>query len=192
MHGSASDPFPPDGPAVMGLRIDYAYVNVNSLGTCPRAMDRGPACGDPPGTYLRGPVVARIMPFPSAAWAEEFRTALNANEAYRAAAQAWVGDILLRVRGSDPAAPAPGVQLVLAHGECSAAVYYPDAREVSSEFVYEGSPENWERLLCHELDPVKGILDGTFRIKGNLAKAMRFTRAAAELVGTAAKVPSGI
>jgi len=37
---------------------------------------------------------------------------------------------------------------------------------------------------------VKAILDGTFRIKGNLAKAMRFTRAAKELVETAASVPT--
>jgi hypothetical protein len=36
---------------------------------------------------------------------------------------------------------------------------------------------------------VKAILDGTFRVKGNLAKMMRFTRAAKELVETAAKIP---
>ena len=129
------------------------------------------------------------MPFPSTEWARAYQRALNANPAYKEAAQAWVGDILLLVRPADPNAPAPGVHLVLAHGECSAATYHPDARSVSSEFVYEGTPENWQRLLRHEVDPVKAILDGTFRIKGNLAKAMRFTRAAKELVETAGQVP---
>jgi len=127
--------------------------------------------------------------FPSAEWAAAYRKALIENAAYRAAAEAWVGDILLLVRPTDANAPAPGVHLELAHGECSAATYHPDARSVSSEFVYEGTPENWAKLVRHEVDPVKAILDGTFRVKGNLLKLMRFTQAAKELVDTATRVP---
>jgi putative sterol carrier protein len=130
------------------------------------------------------------MTFPSAEWAAAYRTALNENAAYRDAARAWVGDIMLLVRPSAADAPAPGVLLDLADGSCRAATYYPDARRVPSEFVYEGTPENWEKLMRHELDPVKAILDGTFKVKGNLAKLMRFTRAAKELVETASNVPS--
>ena len=130
------------------------------------------------------------MIFPSTEWAQAYQRALNANAAYKEAAKAWVGDILLLVRPEDPNAPAPGVHLVLAHGACSAATYHADARSVASEFIYEGPPESWARLLRHEVDPVKAIMDGTFRIKGNLAKAMRFTRAAKELVETAGQVPS--
>jgi len=130
------------------------------------------------------------MKFPSQEWATEFRSLLNQNEAYRAAAAAWEGDILFLVRGADPNALAPGIHLALSHGTCSEATYHADARSVPSEFVYEGSAENWAKLRAGQLDPVKAILDGTFRIKGNLAKAMRFTRAAKELVETAAKVPS--
>ncbi len=130
------------------------------------------------------------MEFPSVEWAAAYQKALNGNAAYREAAAAWVGDILLRVQPSDPNAPAPGVHLELAHGECSAAPYHGGARSVASEFVDEGTRANWRRLLAGALDPVKAILDGTFRIKGNLAKAMRFTRAAKELVETAARVPA--
>ena len=130
------------------------------------------------------------MHFPSSEWAEAYRTALNSNAAYRDAARAWEGDILLLVRSAAPDAPAPGIHLALAHGECSGATYYPDARAVASEFVYEGTPENWARLMRRELDPVKAILDGTFKVRGNLAKLMRFTRAAKELVETASTVPS--
>lgn len=129
------------------------------------------------------------MKFPSAEWAEAFRNAVNGNPDYQEAAKAWEGDILFLVRGTDPNSPTPGVALGLAHGQCSFATYHPDARAVASEFVYEGTPENWARLLHQEVDPVKAILDGTFKIRGNLAKAMRFTRAAKELVGTAASIP---
>ncbi len=143
-----------------------------------------------PVTLLAEDALGRPMRFPSAEWAEAYRVALNESPAYREAAKAWVGDILLLVRPAEANAPAPGVHLTLAHGECSAATYHPDAREVASEFVYEGSPENWGRLMRREVAPGKAILDGTFRIKGNLAKAMRFTRAAKELVETAARVPA--
>ena len=129
------------------------------------------------------------MQFPSAEWAAAYRKALNDNAAYREAAKAWVGDIMLLVRTGDPTAPAPGVHLDLADGGCQNAVFHPDARAVSSEFVYEGTPENWQRLMRHEVDPVKAIMDGTFKVRGNLAKLMRFTRAAKELVETASNVP---
>ena len=131
------------------------------------------------------------MQFPSAEWAAAYRNALNENAAYRDAATAWVGDILLLVRPTEAGVPAPGVLLDLGDGGCRAATFYPDARAVASEFVYEGTPENWQRLMRHEVDPIKAILDGTFRVKGNLAKLMRFTRAAKELVETASNVPSG-
>ena len=130
------------------------------------------------------------MKFPSAEWAAAYQGALNTNPAYKEAAAAWEGDILLLVKPADPNAPAPGVLLALSHGECSSATYHADARAVASEFVYEGTPENWQRLLRREVDPVKAILDGTFRIRGNLAKAMRLTRAAKELVETASQVPT--
>jgi putative sterol carrier protein len=129
------------------------------------------------------------MRFPSVEWAEAYRAALNSNAAYREAASAWEGDILFRVLPEHSDSPAPGIHLQLAHGLCSAASYHADSREVASEFVYEGSREDWQRLLRHEMDPVKAILDGTFKIRGNLAKAMRFTRAAKELVETAATIP---
>jgi putative sterol carrier protein len=128
--------------------------------------------------------------FPSPEWAAAYQRALNENAAYREAAKAWMGDIMLLVRSSEPNAPAPGVHLELAIGSCQAATFHADAKNIPSEFVYEGTPENWQKLMRHELDPVKAILDGTFRVKGNLAKLMRFTRAAKELVETASNVPS--
>ena len=129
------------------------------------------------------------MRFPSEEWATAFQSAINANPGYAEAARAWEGDVLLLVT-SDPAHPkGTGVHLDLAHGRCRSATYLEDASTVRSEFVYEGSRTNWSRLLRHEIDPVRAILDGTFRIRGNLAKAMRFTAAAKALVETAAQIP---
>ena len=52
--------------------------------------------------------VTQGMKFPSAEWAEAFRSAVNQNSAYQEAAKAWEGDIVFLVRTGDPAAPAPG------------------------------------------------------------------------------------
>ncbi|HTT26487.1 MAG TPA: SCP2 sterol-binding domain-containing protein [Thermoplasmata archaeon] len=127
--------------------------------------------------------------FPSDAWAQAFREALNANPQYAEAAKAWEGDFLLTVL-PEPAHPRGlAVHLELAHGRCSAAQFVPDPSSVKSEFVVEGTRASWERLLGGEIDPVQGLMNGTFRLKGNLLKAMRFTKAAKEMLDTAGRVP---
>ena len=127
--------------------------------------------------------------FPSAEWAEVYRDRLNANPAYREAAKAWEGDILLLV-APDPEAPrGEGVLLDLFHGACRSATFVPDATDARAEFTYRGTRENWGRMLRREIDPVRAILDGTFKLQGNLLKAMRFQRAAKEMVDTATQVP---
>jgi putative sterol carrier protein len=138
----------------------------------------------------RGDPFPAGMRFPSAEWAQAYREALNANSEYADAARAWEGDILLLVRAEAPAPHGEGIHLDLYHGTCRSATFVADASTVAAEFVYDGARPDWARLLQGELDPVKAILNGTFRIKGNMAKAMRFTRAAKALVETAAKIPT--
>ncbi|MFY9717954.1 MAG: SCP2 sterol-binding domain-containing protein [Thermoplasmata archaeon] len=132
------------------------------------------------------------MRFPSAEWAESFRTALDGNVEYREAAAAWEGQILFRVVPATTDSPSPGILLDLSQGRCNAATFFADSRAIASEFVYEGSRENRQRLLRGELDPVKALLDGTFRMRGNLLKASRFMRAAKSLVETAASIPADV
>jgi putative sterol carrier protein len=132
------------------------------------------------------------MRFLSQEWADRFKEALNGNAAYREAGAAWEGEILLLVTPDEQARKGEGIFLDLAAGSCRDAKYIPDAAERACEFVYQGRRQDWARLLRRELDPVKALFDGTFRIKGNLAKAMRFTRAAKELVETVAQVPAEI
>jgi putative sterol carrier protein len=132
------------------------------------------------------------MRAPSAEWDEALKTKLNANSAYTEAAVAWEGAILLLILPDRLNPTGEGVYLDLRHGKCLKSRYLPDASNVESEFVFQASRENWRRLLRQELDPVRALLDGTFHVRGNLAKLMRFTRAAKELVETAAAIPAEI
>ena len=128
--------------------------------------------------------------FPSESWAAQFQQAINANEAYAEAAAAWEGDFILEVLDDPAAEKGPGIYLDLAHGKCREARFLPDATTVSSEFVFRGSRENWTKLMRGEVEPVKAFLDGTIKLKGNPMKAMRFARAAKELIETAARIPA--
>ncbi len=128
--------------------------------------------------------------FPSAEWADRFQKALAENAEYREAAQAWEGDILLLVTPDADAPNGSGIHLDLDHGECRSATFVADAGAVTSEFVFQAKREDWARLIRREVDPVRAIMDGTVKVRGNLAKLMRFTRAAKALVETAGQVPS--
>jgi putative sterol carrier protein len=131
-----------------------------------------------------------VPTFPSLEWALAFCEGLNRNPEYAEAAKAWQGDFLLKVTPDAQAPTGRGVYLDLAHGRCLKAEYVPDPSAVSAEFVYEGSRESWARLLRREIDPTKSLFDGTFRLRGNLAKAARFTRAAKTMFETAAEIPT--
>lgn len=133
-----------------------------------------------------------MVVFPSEEWSQLFQARLNANASYSEAAVAWEGDILLVVLPSDPSGHGSGVHLDLGHGQCRSARLVPDPSGVESEFRFEATRANWSRLMNHEVDPVRAILDGTLRVKGNLGKLMRFTRASKELVETAAGIPTEI
>ena len=127
--------------------------------------------------------------FPSAGWADALRDALNSNPAYESAAKAWEGDFLLVLRPDAEAPEGLGVHLDLHHGRCRSATFVQDPRNVRSEFVFEGSRTDWIRLLRRELDPIQALMNGTFTLRGNMMKAMRFTRAAKEMLDTAAGIP---
>ncbi|MFZ0830867.1 MAG: SCP2 sterol-binding domain-containing protein [Thermoplasmata archaeon] len=126
--------------------------------------------------------------FPSSEWAALFQKALNENTVYAQAAAAWEGDFMFEVLPDAQAAKGPGIYLDLSRGTCKEARFVPDSTLVSPEFVFRATRENWQRLLRHELDPVKAILGGTIKMSGNPAKIMRFVTAAKELIETAAGV----
>ena len=127
--------------------------------------------------------------FPSEPWAAAYRDRLNSDAEYARTARAWEGDFLFWV-SPDPEAPrGEGVYLDLYHGTCRAARYVLDADQERPEFVYVGRRADWGRMLRREIDPVRAILDGTFRLQGILLKAMRFTPAAKAMVEAATDVP---
>jgi putative sterol carrier protein len=130
-----------------------------------------------------------MVRFPSREWVEEYVKKLNDNAAYRDAGQTWEGDILFVVEKDESFPHTVYIYLDLYHGQCRGYAYYESAEGVpKAAYTYRGPYANWRRLINKEIDPIQGLLTGKFRLEGPMMQIMRYTRAAREMVSTAATV----
>jgi len=130
--------------------------------------------------------------FPSQPWADALRVAVNEDAGYAEVARRWEEDILLRV--PPPGAeglPSPGVHRDLGNGQCRSARFIENSRTTESEFVFEASEGNWREVLHRRIDPVPAILGGTLKVRGKMAKLLRFSRVARQLVHDVGTFPLG-
>lgn len=127
--------------------------------------------------------------FPSQDWMDAFVTKLKENDAYREAAKDWEGDITF-VCGKDSSfGEEIAMWFDLFHGDCRNAKFFQSVSDApKSAFRYIGPFENWEKLIQGEIDPIKGLITGKFKLEGPRMKIMRYSRAAKELVNTAGKI----
>lgn len=129
--------------------------------------------------------------FPSEEWVAKYWELLNANAAYKDAASDWEGDFIFEVTADGDTIKEPmKLYIDLWHGDCREARMAKDNDK--AEFTYSGTYANWKKLFAGEIDPIKGLMSRKFSLgKGdNMGKIMRYTKAAAELVSTAAAVPT--
>ncbi len=119
-------------------------------------------------------------------WAKAFCKALNDSEAYNKAAETWEGDFLFVAEHED--GTSTKLYIDLWHGKCRKAYEVTD--EVpETEFVMSGPYSNWKLVAEKKLDPIQGLMTGKFKLKGDMAKIMRATKAAVEMVNCIMKVP---
>ncbi|MEE9237528.1 MAG: SCP2 sterol-binding domain-containing protein [Thermoplasmata archaeon] len=128
--------------------------------------------------------------FPSQEWIEVFMQELNSNEEYAEAAKDWEGDFLFVTKPDGNLKEEVTFYVDLWHGKCRSARMLTPEEEVKAAFTYEGSYGNWMKLINGEIDPIRGLLTGKFKLKGSMMKVMRHTKAAKLLVKTASRVPT--
>ncbi|TXT54390.1 MAG: hypothetical protein BAJATHORv1_70090 [Candidatus Thorarchaeota archaeon] len=127
--------------------------------------------------------------FPSPEWIEKYVELLNSNPAYKEAAKTWEGDFIFQIDPDGVIVKEPiRFYLDLWHGDCREGRMATE--DDDAEFLYQGTYENWKKLLNGEIDPIRGIMSRKFKLKGSMSKVMRATKAASELVATAARVPT--
>ena len=128
------------------------------------------------------------MKFGTPEWAEAYRKAINENENYKDAAgpegfppDGWEGDFLFIIEPSGNLDHELRMFVGLYHGECTEARIVPEGEEVDTEYVYSGPYDAWVQVLKKELDPIRGLLAGKFKLKGDMAKVLISRRASQEL-----------
>lgn len=131
-----------------------------------------------------------MVKFPSQEWIEQFKEKLNQNAAYEDAAKTWEGDFIFLVEAEGALPSSVALYMDLYHGKCRDAKMLSSPAEKSAAYTYQGPYGNWRKLINKEIDPIQGMMTGKFKLKGNMMKIMRYTRAAKELINTASTIPT--
>ncbi len=144
--------------------------------------------------------------FPSDEWIASFKEKINSNPNYRQSGAKWEHGTIALVMELDPQTiselknnPAGGGQfeqtetgvgiwLDLYRGECREAkrANLEDAQK--AKFIIRSNYPNWKTVLRKQLDPVKGMMQGKLKLKGDLPTIVRFVKAAQDLVDSATMV----
>jgi putative sterol carrier protein len=124
----------------------------------------------------------------SDAWARACAAAINDNLAYRAAAAAWEGAILLHIVASEPDGERR-VYLDLWRGECRMARPGTATDEDEARYILAADRTTWRQVLTGATPPIMAIMMGKLRItKGSLAELLPHVESAKQLVVSAASV----
>ncbi|MET0801661.1 MAG: SCP2 sterol-binding domain-containing protein [Actinomycetota bacterium] len=133
-----------------------------------------------------------MFEFPTQEWFRALVDAINGSSAYREAAADWEGDVAFVIE-ADPERGVPDDvwgYLDLWHGACREGGLVAPARGGDAEFVISATYRRWKDVVRGELDPVRAMMQGKLRVRGDLPKILRSVRAANELVVLCGDVPT--
>ncbi|NVM38306.1 MAG: SCP2 sterol-binding domain-containing protein [Candidatus Lokiarchaeota archaeon] len=117
-------------------------------------------------------------------WVEAFGKAINENPDYKPSALTWEGDMLLLIEPSGNLDHEVRVFIGLHHGECTGTRLVPESEEIETEYTLAGPYDNFVAVTKKEIDPIRAIMAGKLRLEGDMAKLMRHTKAAIEIVNS--------
>lgn len=129
--------------------------------------------------------------FPSEEWVTAYQQAINANPDYKVAGARWDKGVVALICKANPDLGIPedlGIWLDLHQGVCREARLVPAAEALKAPFCITGEYARWKQVIRKELDPIKGLLQGKLRLKGDLPTIVRFVDASKALVESATHV----
>ncbi len=127
------------------------------------------------------------IPFFSEEWVASYKNAINGNPGYATAAADWTyGVVALVCKAQPPAFPKDtGIWLDLDKGVCREARIVSTEEAAKAPFCITGEYARWKQVLKKELEPIKGMMQGKLKLKGDLPTIVRAVKAAEELVNSA-------
>jgi putative sterol carrier protein len=115
--------------------------------------------------------------FATQAWLDDTCNLLNNDPNYAEGAKDWEGDYLYIVEADEVLTTPIYYYVDLYHGKCRKAVVLNSPTEVKAEFELSATYSTWKKLLQGELDGNKALMTRKLKLKGNMAKIMRSTKA---------------
>ncbi|MEA2565710.1 MAG: hypothetical protein QOD49_887 [Actinomycetota bacterium] len=130
--------------------------------------------------------------FPGKDWLKAYVCQINSSKAYAECAVNWEGDVTFLFEAEPLLLPDPIYSwLDLWHGKCRAARYdVPPEEGDLAQFVIRAPYSRWKQVIRRELDPVRGMMQGKLKVRGDLHVIVRHVKAADELVRIAGQVPT--
>jgi putative sterol carrier protein len=125
-----------------------------------------------------------VPEFASQSWFDAFVVQINGSDYYREVAEDWEGDIAFRIM----AEPDRGVPqdiygyLDLWHGKCRGGKVITEAEAETAAYTIAAPFSRWKDVVEGDLDPIKGMMQGKLRVRGDLPTIVRYVKAANELV----------
>lgn len=124
--------------------------------------------------------------FPSEEWIKAYKDAINGNPLYKTAGADWThGVVALVCKAFPPTLPEDtGIWLDLEKGVCREAKMVTVEEAAKAPFCITGDYPRWKQVLRKELDPIKGMMQGKLKLKGDLPTIVRAVKASQELVNS--------
>lgn len=131
--------------------------------------------------------------FPGKEWLDAYVARINGSKVYGECAATWEGDVTFLFEPEPHlGVPEPVYSwLDLWHGKCRAAAYdvEPERGELA-RFLIRAPYSRWKQVIRGELDPVRGMMQGKLKLRGDLQVIVRHVKAADQLVRIAGEVPT--
>ncbi len=128
--------------------------------------------------------------FPSEEWVAAYWDALKASD-YSETGKTWTKGVVALICKADPKAGLDadmGIWLDLKEGVCRDAKLVTAEEAAKAPFVITGAYDRWKQVIAGKLDPIKGMMQGKLRLKGDLPTIVRYVKASNTLVASAAQV----
>jgi putative sterol carrier protein len=121
-------------------------------------------------------------------WGKALMAAVNSSDAYAKAAANWEGDFYF-ITSAGPGVPKDHyLYLDLWHGKARDAYVVEDPSSKKVAFELRAPLDVWRKVLEKKIDPIRGIMSGQLKLKGNMMTVLKAPKAATELVACASRV----
>lgn len=121
-------------------------------------------------------------------WGKALMDAVNNSDAYAKAASKWEGDFYFITTAGAGVPKDTYLYLDLWHGKARDAYVVEDPASKKVAFELSASIDTWRKVMEKKIDPIRGIMSGQLKLKGNMMTVLKSPKAATELVACAMQV----